>query len=216
MQDMGEPCRHPALNRQDDTQSAEVGDQYAARHDPFVYFHSIIDEPSCGQHVVDLSQLPRDFRRGSSTPTLSFITPDLCSDGHDSPCVDGRPGGLTSADAFLRTWVPKITGSPAFKRDGLLVITFDEAETGSEGFDAGACCGEGPGPNSPLPGIAGLGGGRVGAVLVSPAIRPGTVSDVPYNHYSLLRSIEDELHLGHLGYAGAGSLQSFGPDVFEQ
>jgi hypothetical protein len=181
-----------------------------------VYFQSIIDEPSCGQHVVDLSQLPRDFRRGSSTPTLSFITPDLCSDGHDSPCVDGRPGGLTSADAFLRTWVPKITGSPAFKRDGLLVITFDEAETGSEGFDAGACCGEGPGPNSPLPGIAGLGGGRVGAVLVSPAIRPGTVSDVPYNHYSLLRSIEDELHLGHLGYAGAGSLQSFGPDVFEQ
>ena len=43
MQDMGSPCRHPALNGRDDTQSARVGDQYAARHNPFVYFHSIID-----------------------------------------------------------------------------------------------------------------------------------------------------------------------------
>ena len=40
-------CRHPAINSQDNTQTAEVGDQYAARHNPFVYFHSIIDSPTC-------------------------------------------------------------------------------------------------------------------------------------------------------------------------
>jgi phosphatidylinositol-3-phosphatase len=44
-QDMGAPCRHPVLGLLDDTQKAPVGDQYAARHNPFVYFHSIIDGP---------------------------------------------------------------------------------------------------------------------------------------------------------------------------
>src|SRR5256885_16925251 len=41
MEDMGTACRHPALNSRDTTQQAKVGDQYAARHDPFVYFHSL-------------------------------------------------------------------------------------------------------------------------------------------------------------------------------
>src|SRR3954454_9451049 len=41
MEDMGTPCRHPALNAPDSTQQATPTDQYAARHNPFVYFHSI-------------------------------------------------------------------------------------------------------------------------------------------------------------------------------
>jgi hypothetical protein len=44
---MGTPCRHPALGSVDDTKKAKVGDQYAARHNPFVYFHGIIDSPTC-------------------------------------------------------------------------------------------------------------------------------------------------------------------------
>ena len=64
------------------------------------------------------------------------------------------------------------------------------------------------------PGIAGAGGGRVGAVLLSPFIRPGTRSDQPYNHYALLRSLEDLFGLTHLGYAGQKGLRRFGPDVF--
>src|SRR5215216_2606037 len=46
------PCRHPEINQPDDTQHAEVGDQYAARHNPFVYFHSIIDFRTCKRHDV--------------------------------------------------------------------------------------------------------------------------------------------------------------------
>ena len=69
------------------------------------------------------------------------------------------------------------------------MITFDE------GSGSAACCGETSGislshPNVPLPGKTGPGGGRIGAVLLSPLIRPGTVSTVAHNHYSLLRSIE--------------------------
>src|SRR5437764_286126 len=99
-------CRHRALDCQDHPQSARVGDQYATRHNPFVYFHSIIDSPICDTNVVPLTQLATDLQRMRTTPNYVFITPNLCDDGHDAPCVDGRPGGLVSADAFLQEWVP--------------------------------------------------------------------------------------------------------------
>ena len=219
MQDMGnsatEPktCRHPALNSQDKTQSAKVGDQYAARHNPFVYFHSIIDDPAnCNANVVPLDRLPGDLGSTPSTPNYSFITPNLCEDGHDAPCVDGRPGGLASSDAFLRTWVPRILASSAFREDGLLLVLFDEAENA----DATACCDEQPGPNTPNPGAttAGPGGGLVGAVALSPWVQPGSINAHPYNHYGLLRSVEDIFGLSHLGYAGRAGLNAFGSDVY--
>jgi phosphatidylinositol-3-phosphatase len=219
MQDMGnsptEPktCRHPALPSQDKTQSARVGDQYAARHDPFVYFHSIIDDAAnCNANVVGLDRLPGDLASTQSTPNYSFITPNLCEDGHDAPCVDGRPGGLVSSDAFLRTWVPRILASPAYQQDGLLLVIFDEAENA----DATACCDEQSGPNSPNPGgpTPGPGGGRTGAVALSPWVRPGSINAHEYNHYGFLRSVEDIFGLSHLGYAGRAGLDAFGPDVY--
>jgi hypothetical protein len=198
LQDIGAstPCRHPDLNSQDQTQQAKVGDQYATRHNPFMYFHSVIDNTSCAERDVDLSLLSSDLKSSSKPEQLSVIVPNLCEDGHDSPCVDGRQGGPAQADAFLKLWVPKITSSPAFKDGGLLAITFDEAENN----DATACCGE-TAINTPMPGISGPGGGRIGMVLLGPSIAPRTVNDTPANHYSLLRTIEDLFHLDHLGYA---------------
>ena len=81
------------------------------------------------------------------------------------------------------------------------------------------------------------GGGDTGSVLISPFIRPGTVSNVDYNHYSWLRTMEDLFDVrggddhaplspgagsvsggidgqGHLGYAAQAGLRPFGPDVF--
>jgi Phosphoesterase family len=83
------------------------------------------------------------------------------------------------------------------------------------------------------------GGGDSGAILLSPYIKGGTVSNTYYNHYSLLRSIEDIFDVrqgsktasgytgsialnagvdgnGHLGYAGQPGLAPFGTDVFAQ
>jgi hypothetical protein len=214
MEDMPAPCTHPALNTQDQTQTAKPGDQYAARHNPFVYFHSIIDGASCAANDVPLTQLPTDLKNYATTPNYVFITPNLCHDGHDSPCVDGEPGGLVSTDAFLREWVPQILASPAYKRDGLLLILFDEAEFSGSNADSTACCNEIPGPDSPMPGITGPGGGLVGAVVLSRFVRPGTVVTTPYNHYSLLRTIEELFGLSYLGFAGQTGLNGFGLDVF--
>ncbi|MDE2450931.1 MAG: phosphoesterase [Gammaproteobacteria bacterium] len=208
-------CTAGRVGQADETERAAVGDQYAAKHDPFVYFHTILDKPPrCAAHVVGLNELGIDLRRLGTTPNYSFITPNLCNDGHDLRCIDGRTGGLVGINRFLEKWVPVITRSPAFRKDGLLIITFDESDgVAPDAFDA--CCGEEPLPGAPdQPGFRGPGGGRIGAVLLSPYIRPGTVSDVPYNHYSLQRTVEDIFDVGHLGYAAEPGLRPFGPDVF--
>ncbi len=49
--------------------------------------------------------------------------------------------------------------------------------------------------------------------MVSNCIQPGTVSAEPYNHYSLLRSVEDNFGLPNLGYARQAGLQPFGKDI---
>ncbi len=197
-------CRHQPLGSQDTWQGESASDQYATRHEPFVYFHSVIDdEASCSQHVVDLGLLATDLQSVATTPSLAFITPDVCSDGHDAVCANAsRPGGYAGIEAFLREWVPRIVASPAYQQDGLLVINFDEAGVS----DATACCNEPAGFNTPAPGLAGPGGGRVGAVLLAPCLAPG-VDDTPHNHYSLLRTLEDLHGLAHLGYAGQAGLE---------
>jgi hypothetical protein len=223
MEDMGRDpvreaaaCGHAAIGTRDHTNRATPADQYADKHDPFVYFHSIIDDPErCARHVVNLDVLAADLASVATTPAFAFISPNLCHDGHDAPCKgtgpDGipEPGGLVSADAWLREWVPRILASPAFQADGLLVVTFDEGV-----LDSSACCGEKPLGDGPAPGIDGPGGGRIGAVLVGPRVRAGAVSDVDYNHYALLRWIEDDFGLPHLGYAAAPGLATFGENVF--
>jgi hypothetical protein len=219
MQDMAlaggdqKTCVHPEPNQRDGTQSASAEHQYAARHNPFVYFHSIIDGPSCKANDVDLSQLDGDISQASTTASYNFITPDLCSDGHDDTCVDPKQkGGYDGINGFLSEWVPKILNSPGFKDDGLLVVSFDEADD-----DASACCDEKasntPNAGGPTPGP---GGGKVGAVLISPFIRAGTVDKTPYNHYSFLRTSEDLFGLPHLGYAGVDGLVPIGDKVFNQ
>ncbi len=234
MEDMGNlpnreaaACGHPALGSTDETQKAVAGDGYATRHDPFVYFHSVIDEASyCDKHVVALGSpsgamppsalraetgLATDLSTLARTPRLAFITPNLCNDGHDFPCTNqtGGASALADIDTFLETWVPKITASQAYRENGLLEILFDEASTS----DATSCCNEEPGPGSPMPGITGPGGGRVGAVLLSPFIKGGTVTTTAYNHFSSLASWESMLGLPRLADA-ATVPATFGSDVF--
>jgi hypothetical protein len=112
--------------------------------------------------------------------------------------------------------VPKILASPAFAADGMLVITFDEAELSGDHGDSSACCDAPPSPNSAQPGLNGPGGGRVGALVISDHVAPGSTNPTPYNHYSLLCSHENVWKLDHLGFAGAPGLKCFGKDVYNR
>jgi hypothetical protein len=208
-------CGHVPLGALETTSGATRTDQYAAKHNPFVYFHSIIDDRArCQGRVVNLERLPEDLQGIATTANYSFIVPNLCNDGHDAQCADGRRGGLPASDAFLAKWVPLIERSAAFQADGMLVITFDESDRAGPAGSS-ACCGERPLPGARFrPGFSGPGGGLIGAVVLSPFVKPGTVSAVPYNHYSLLRTVAQIFSLAPLGYAAEPQLRAFGPDVF--
>ncbi len=199
MEDMPSPCLHPAVGAEDSLHKS-ANDQYATRHNPFVYFRSITDSGDCARNDVNYTQLAKDLGSVATTPNLAYITPNVCHDGHDNPCADGTPGGLAAADQWLRTAVPPILASPAFKQDGMLIITFDEADEGRAG------------PSTPLPG--GTAGGQIGTLVLSPYSTPGGTSAQPYNHYSLLATIEDFFSLPRLGTASEPGITTFGPDVY--
>jgi phosphatidylinositol-3-phosphatase len=101
-------CRHPDNGTPDDTVANAPADGYVTRHNPFVYFHSLLDLGDCMANDVDLSKLTDDLKTARTTPNLAFIAPAVNDD----------------ADAFLKSWVPQIQGAPAYKKDGVLVIAF--------------------------------------------------------------------------------------------
>ena len=149
----GAPYPHPGptgSTAQPNPGTASATDQYLPKHFPFPWFESLRLAGNCNpKHIASLfnprNGLIHDLRRRSTTPTFSWITPNMCSDGHDAVChgnnLSGgfiaRPastrrrrnftGGLYAADLFLEHVIPAIERSPAFRDGGLIDITFDEA-----------------------------------------------------------------------------------------
>jgi len=216
-------CGHPAAGQADPTAGATLppGQTYATFRNPLVYFQSITAFPECAADDVGLNRLSGDLADPADTPTLSYIVPDRCQDGSATPCAAGAPAGLAPANAFLKKVVPEILASKAYKSGGLLVITSDEAPSSGEFADSSACCAQPLFPNLPAPTSPSgspetipRGGGEVGALLLSPYIKPATTNQEAFNHFSLLRTIEDLFALKHLGYAALPGVSSFGTSVF--
>jgi hypothetical protein len=212
-------CAHPALGQPDPTAATPAMGPYATFRNPFVYFHSLTDGPGCAQSDVGLSALSADLASAKRTPSLSYIVPDRCHDASPGPCPGGGAGGPAAADELLKQIVPKILVSPAYKQGGLLAITTDQAPTSGEFADSSSCCGQPRFPNvaasagaaaTPTP----EGGGQVGALLLSPFVKGGVITQAEYNEFSLLRTIEDLFSLKHLGYAGSTKVKSLEPSLF--
>lgn len=189
----GTDCAHPTVGGTDGAAVATAADQYATRHNPFMYFHSIIDNTAeCDANVVPLGRatvgtpstvngvslpdtfsghLANDLSSEATTPKFGFITPNLCDDGHDATCAGtniegGKTGGLTAADLWLKHWMPLIMASPSYQSGQMLVVlTSDEGDD----TDTTACCNEQPGPNWAFPGHSPL----LGAAPTTPGADPG-------------------------------------------
>jgi hypothetical protein len=235
-------CRRPAPGTADPYAAPRPGDAYVTWRDPFAYFHSLDGE--CPNAEVGLDQLDFDLISADTTPALSYIVPNRCHDGSETPCAAGQPAGLAAGDAFLKTVVPKIEASAAYKQDGLIAITFDQAPQTGPDADAGSCCDQPaaypnlpaptptPAPTdtatptatatpspaaTPAPGVP-AGGGQVGLLLISSRfVKPGTTYGFgSFNHYSLLRSLEDLFGVPHLGYAADPALPAFDNSVYNR
>jgi hypothetical protein len=210
-----------AANQAPPAYEAATGDAYATFRNPFMYFEGVVGAPACAEHDVSLGELAGDLSDPARTPAFSYIVPSLCDDGSPIPCASGSPSGLPAADEFLRKVVPRILASKAYKHGGLLVITVDQAPSTGIDADSSSCCGQPrfpalPPPTAPPDGGVRppSGGGQVGALLLSPYVKSGTTSQEPFNHFSLLRTIENLFGLAHLGYAAASAAGSFGTSVF--
>lgn len=223
----GQPtsCRHPALGSADDAAGPRPGDGYETWRNPFVYLHGVIDSPECTERDVDLGQLALDLKKEETTPSFSYIAPNACHAGEVEPCEEGQPGGLATAQPFLEAVVPEIEASDAYRKGGLIAITFAQALQGGPEPDASACCSTPGYPNLPPPATPAPttnapvkeegGGGRVGMLLLSPYVEPNSSNETGYyNHFSFLLSVEELLGVAPLGYAAEPGLTGFDGSVY--
>ncbi len=173
---------------------------YERKHNPFVSFTDVASSPSRMANVVDLDQLQSDLWSGNA-PDYNFIAPDQCHDMHGraataaDPCDFSHEQSIIQlGDSFLQGLIDEITSSPAWTGNSAIFVVWDESDfTGSPtdfGFgDTSGCCDANPG------------GGHVLGLVLSHSDHAARTSDVPYNHYSALATIEDGWNLGRLGHA---------------
>jgi phospholipase C len=175
------------------------GDQlYERKHNPFVTFADVQSSPARMSNIVDFSQLATDLAAGTVADYV-WISPDQCNDMHGrstaGACNFGNVQGLISTgDTFLSNTVGAIMSSSAWTGNSAIFIAWDESDftgSGFQGFgDDTGCCDA----------IPGKGGGHVVTLVISHSNHSAVTSSVPYNHYSLLRTIQDGWQLGCLGF----------------
>lgn len=163
---------------------------YVKTHNPAAYLSDVRNDPSQAAHMVGFDQLNADLASGN-LPAFMFIEPNQINTMHDCP------GGGTSCDNDTRlgggdSWasqhIPAILNNPAFQKDGLLIITWDESwDTDSQ-----------------------HGGGHVLTILVGPSVKKGFVSNSFYQHPSILRTMCDAVGVPCMGdAAGAPPMAEF-------
>ena len=132
-------CRVPKIGSKV-PQTAGAKNASPAWRNPFVYFRSMTSGAACHNNEVGIGRLAKDLKSASTTPTLSYIIPAACNDGSEAPCRADAATGLAAANRFLKSVVPEIKRSPAYKDGGLIAITFDQAPQTGQYTDPSACC----------------------------------------------------------------------------
>jgi hypothetical protein len=173
--------------------TAETASGYSPTLNPFVFFHTLLDLGDCNENDVPLDDLAGDLKGADGPANFSYVSPNLCNAGFRGKCPAGTPDGAAAADAFLAKVVPEILASPAYKADGLVIVSFGAADSVPPADPAAA-------PEDPK---------KVGALLLSPLLAPSGTDGAQYNPYSLLRSVEDLFALEPLGKAGGAKVHSF-------
>jgi phosphatidylinositol-3-phosphatase len=204
-EDMADPTGKPASCVRPEPGATETPAPggYSPILNPFIYFHTLLDLGECSANDVPLTELEKDLRKAEKTPNFSYISPNLCNAGvAPGQCAPGTPEGAAAADAWLSTWVPKILASPAFKADGLLVLSFGAANPVPN-----------PDPAQPPTPPTSL---KTGALLVSPFVTPGSTDATKYDPYTLLATYEDLFGLNRLDQAGAKKVKSLAPQLLAE
>jgi hypothetical protein len=151
-------------------------EEYAKKHNPFIYYDDIAGSQRRCSHLVGFMQLASDLRSGQ-LPAYAWISPNLCDDGHDC--------GLHAGDLFLSRTVPSLLRELGPR--GFLVLTWDEGLS-----DQGCCGGQAH-------------GGHIATIVAGPGVIRGARDGQPVDHFGVLGSIEQALGLPPLGGAREGA-----------
>ncbi|MEP6988981.1 MAG: alkaline phosphatase family protein, partial [Chloroflexota bacterium] len=150
-----------------DTCPLTAAGHYDPKHNPMLYFDDVTDTNNpnstyCIAHVRPYSELADDLASGN-TAHYNFITPDLCHDMHDSSGCDSK-SAIKNGDTWLKSEVPVILNSDAYKNGGIVFITWDEGE-GSDG--------------------------PIGMIVLSATAKVGYSNTIHYTHGSTLRTLQE-------------------------
>src|SRR5215831_10404142 len=148
---------------------------YFRKHNPFVSFNNIRNTPARLARIVAAEALATDVANGT-LPQFAWYTPNIQNDGHTPP-DDFEPGNparrVDFIASFLEGFLVPLLAKPAFAIGTLVVVTFDESVPHSDNHIYTAILGDG--------------------------VTAGAVVHERYDHYSLLRTVEENFQLGTLG-----------------
>ncbi len=163
MEDMPSPCWN----------GATVGDSYGKKHNPFMYFDHIRNDPAACARDQPFSSFYPALDSGR-LPAFSMVSPNMCHDGHS--CA------LRDSDAWVNSFAAHVIGSAWFQRGGVLIITYDEGVGGAGCCDVAA-------------------GGHIPTWVISSHTPAGARLDTPVDHAGVLRTVESLYGLRFLGDA---------------
>ena len=169
---------------------------YASKHNPFINF---VGTQGAVANMVPDTQLATDLATGKLA-NYSLVVPDQCHDMHGTGGCSTTAGLIAAGDAYVGSTVSQIMSSHTWREgNNAIVITWDEDDFSDSGQLGTGCCGANPG------------GGHVVTIVITNKGPIHVTDNTAYNHYSLLRSIEDAFGLPHLAHAGDAVVTSMTP-----
>ncbi|WP_298511349.1 alkaline phosphatase family protein [uncultured Kordia sp.] len=204
------------------TQFPPAGDnanlsRYFRKHNAFASFHNVQKDEDRWKKIVSENEFWQDVAN-DDLPEYSWFTPDIWNDGHylynthidtnprtqlvpqlsawlehvflgdietsnlqDSAATGLKNVGLNLDVDLLLTDPEKAWEQSNIPKGTLLVVTFDEADYDADGYDTNY-----DGPN------------QIYTVLLGDMIKPGTSIETPYNHYNLIRTVQENFQLDSL------------------
>ena len=136
--------------------------------------------------ILSFVKVQKDPTLCSKVVPATQLAPDLA--GNNQPDYsfyvpdlknDGHDTSVAYASNWLEGLMNSLTANPEFVSQTLVIVTFDESRSYSNN--------------------------HIYTVLLGPNVKPGSTSDAPYNHYNLLKTIEETFSLGNLGREDSGA-----------
>jgi len=169
---------------------------YASKHNPFINFTST--QGALANMVPD-TQLATDLASGH-LPSYSLVVPDQCHDMHGTSSCSDENGLISAGDSYVGSMVQQITSSHDWREgNNAIVVTWDEDDYADSGQPGTGCCG------------STVGGGKVVTLVITNHHEHPIQDATPYNHYSLLKSIEQAFDLPYLAHAGDQAVPAMTP-----